>query len=149
MRVRNDLVRDWMTADVITAEPKTLMLEAHKLMRQHNIRRMPVVQDGRVVGIVTRSDVRSAQPSSATTLNVWEMNYLLAQLEVKDIMSRDVVTVRPDDSIRTAAERLHEHRIGALPVVDENGRLAGIITESDIFRVIIHWFHDEDEGVSG
>lgn len=141
--MKNFLVKDWMTKEVYTAEPKTRMLEAHKLMREKGIRRMPVVRGGKVVGIMTRSDVRSAQPSSATTLNVWEMNYLLAELRVRDVMSKEVVTIRPEDTIKLAAELMHERRIGALPVVDEKGKLVGIITESDIFRVLIAWFNEE------
>ena len=108
--MKNFLVKDWMTKEVCTAEPKTRMLEAHKLMREKGIRRMPVVRGGKVVGIMTRSDVRSAQPSSATTLNVWEMNYLLAELRVRDVMSKEVVTIRPEDTIKLAAELMHERR---------------------------------------
>ena len=142
------LIRDWMTRDVVTAELKTPMLEAHKLMRERNIRRMPVLKRGKLVGIMTRSDVRSAEPSAATTLNVWEINYLLAQLKVKDVMSKNPITVRPEESIKRAAELMHEHRIGALPVIGERGQLVGIITESDIFRILISWFNEEHpEGV--
>lgn len=104
---------------------------------------MPVVKKGKVVGIMTRSDVRSAQPSSATTLNVWEMNYLLAKLKVKDVMTTDPFTIGPDDTIKRAAELMHQHRIGALPVVEKDGLLVGIITESDIFRILINWFNEE------
>ncbi|MFQ5399881.1 MAG: CBS domain-containing protein [Anaerolineae bacterium] len=143
--MKHRLVKDWMIKDVIVAEPETPMLDAHKLMREKGIRRMPVVKNGKVVGIVTRSDVRKAQPSSATTLNVWEMNYLLAKLELKDIMTRDVVTIAPNDTIKKAAELMHDRQIGALPVV-EDGRLVGIITESDIFRILVSWLNEEDEG---
>ena len=138
-------VKDWMTKPVVVAEPTTRMLDAHRLMRENNIRRMPVVKDGKVVGIVTRSDVREAQPSDATTLNVWEINYLLAKLEVKDIMTKDVRTIRPDASIKDAATLMYQERIGALPVTEEDGTLVGIITESDIFRILIAWFNEETE----
>jgi len=141
--MKHRLVKDWMIKDVVVAEPDTLMLDAHKLMREKGIRRMPVVKNGKVVGIVTRSDVRKAQPSSATTLNVWEMNYLLAKLELKDIMTRDVVTISPNDTIKKAAELMHDRQIGALPVV-EDGRIVGIITESDIFRILVAWLNEED-----
>jgi acetoin utilization protein AcuB len=137
------LVSDWMTRDVVTAEPNTFMLEAHRLMRGNNIRRLPVVKRGKLVGIMTRSDVRSAEPSAATTLNVWEMNYLLAQLKVKDVMTKNPITVRPDDTIKRAAELMHENRIGALPVVEKDNHLVGIITESDVFRILISWFNEE------
>ena len=138
------LVKDWMKTNVYTASPGTPMMEAHQLMREKGIRRMPVVKDkGKLVGIITRSDVRQAEPSGATTLNVWEINYLLARLKVKDIMSKDVITVRPDDTIKEAAILMHDNQIGALPVVNGKKELVGILTESDIFRVLISWFNDE------
>jgi acetoin utilization protein AcuB len=137
------LIRDWMVTDVITVSPEEPMLSAHKLMRDKHIRRLPVVENGRVVGILTRSDVRQAEPSSATTLNVWEMNYLLARLQVKDVMSKSVLTVRPEDTIRDAATLMHKHRFGALPVINDQQQLIGIITESDIFRILIAWFNEE------
>jgi len=137
------LVKDWMTKPVVVAEPSTRMLDAHRLMRENNIRRMPVVKDGKVVGIVTRSDVREAQPSDATTLNVWEINYLLAKLEVKDIMTTEVKTISEDATIKDAATIMYQERIGALPVIGQDGSLVGIITESDIFRVLIAWFNEE------
>lgn len=137
------LVKDWMTTDVLVAEPNTPMLEAHKQMRENKIRRMPVCEDGKVVGIVTRSDVRQAQPSDATSLNVWEINYLLAKLQVRDIMTKDVKTLHPEDTIKSAATLMYDNRIGALPVVDHEDKLVGIITESDIFRIMIAWFNEE------
>ncbi len=141
--MKNLLVRDWMIKDVITVEPKTPMLEAHQIMRARNIRRVPVVKRGKVVGIVTRSDVREASPSDATTLNVWEMNYLLAKLKVKEIMTKDVITIHPEETLKAAAEKMYEKKIGALPVVDDKNNLVGILTESDIFRILIAWFNEE------
>lgn len=138
------LVKDWMATDVISASPKMGMLKAHKMMRENKIRRLPVVKsDGTLIGIVTRSDIRRAEPSEATTLNVWEMNYLLAELKLTDIMTKKPITIHAEDTIKTAAIRLHENKIGALPVVDDKNRLVGIITESDIFRVLINWFNQE------
>ncbi len=141
--MKNLLVRDWMIKDVITVEPKTPMLEAHQIMRARNIRRVPVVKRGKVVGIVTRGDVREASPSDATTLNVWEMNYLLAKLKVKEIMTKDVITIHPEETLKAAAEKMYEKKIGALPVVDDKNNLVGILTESDIFRILIAWFNEE------
>ncbi len=132
-----NLVRDWMTPDPVTIGPKTTVPEAHKLMKEHDFRRLPVVNDhGRLIGIVTLSDLREAGPSPATSLSIFELNYLLAQLTIDKIMTRDVVTVSPDATIRDAANLMLKHEVGALPVM-ENGRLIGIITESDIFRVIV------------
>jgi acetoin utilization protein AcuB len=144
--MKHYLVKDWMQAKVITAGPSMGMLEAHRLMSRNKIRRLPVVgRNGKLLGIVTRSDVRKAEPSEATTLNVWEMNYLLAKLQLNDIMTADPLYIKPDDTIKTAATIMHTSKIGALPVVDEKKTVVGILTESDIFRVLIEWF-DEDMG---
>ena len=145
------LVKDWMQHNVITAGPKMGMLDAHKLMRDHEIRRLPVVKkNGQLVGIVTRSDIRKAEPSGATTLNVWEMNYLLAHLKLSEIMTKNVISCQAEDSVKSAALLMKEHKIGALPVVDEQNRIVGIITESDIFRVLISWLDEmESAGASG
>ncbi|UCC53899.1 MAG: CBS domain-containing protein [Anaerolineaceae bacterium] len=144
--MKHYLVKDWMQTKVITAGPNMGMLEAHRLMRNNKIRRLPIVsRNGKLVGIVTRSDVRQAEPSEATTLNVWEMNYLLAKLQLGDIMTHEPYHVHPDDSIKTAATLMHSNKIGALPVVDDDNKVVGILTESDVFRVLIEWF-DEDMG---
>lgn len=128
-------VRDWMTPNPITIQPKTTLPEAHQVMRVSHIRRLPVVENGELVGIVTLGDVREAEPSDATSLSIYEMHYLLSKLTVNKIMTRDPLTISPDASIRQAARLLLEHKIGGLPVM-EGKRLVGIITESDIFRVL-------------
>ena len=142
----NDLhVKDWMTRRVITVDPRTSLPDAHKLMRTNNIRRLPVVERGRLVGIVTRSDIREASPSEATTLSIWEMHYQLSKLSVAVIMTKDPYTVTPDTTIKDAAKLMYTHKFGGLPVVNDAGDLQGIMTESDIFRILIAWF-DEQEG---
>ncbi len=142
--MKNLLVKDWMQTNVISADPQMGMLDAHKLMRERNIRRLPIVKSkGELVGIVTRSDIRKAEPSGATSLNVWEINYLLAKLQLRDIMTKDVIICKPDDTIKTAALKMEAHKIGALPVVNEKNHVVGIITESDIFRVLITWFNEQ------
>ena len=139
-----ELVETWMTDEVVWIAPETTLPEAHKMMRNEEIRRLPVVDNGRLVGIVTLGDVREAEPSSATSLSVWELNYLLSKLTIKEIMTPDPITVRTTDTIGEAAKVMLENRIGGLPVVDERGRLAGIITESDIFSmVVLHEWREE------
>ena len=129
-------VRDWMTPNPITIDIKTTLPEAHKLMKECRIRRLPVVDHGKVVGILTQGDIREASPSDATSLSIFELNYLLAKLNVEKIMTRDPITITPGATIREAAQIMLEHKIGGLPVI-ENERLVGIITESDIFRVLV------------
>ena len=129
-------VRDWMTPNPITVTPSTTVPEANTLMKQGRIRRLPVVENGKLVGIVTLGDIREASPSDATSLSIYELNYLVAQLTVEKIMTKDPVTIDPNASIKKAAKLLLEHKIGSLPVLD-GGVLVGIITESDIFRVLV------------
>ena len=140
-------VKDWMTRRVITVDTRTSLPDAHKLMRTNNIRRLPVVDRGKLVGIVTRSDIREASPSEATTLSIWEMHYQLSKLSVGISMTKDPYTVTPDTTIKDAAKMMYTYKIGGLPVVNEGGELQGIMTESDIFRILIAWF-DEQEGTA-
>jgi acetoin utilization protein AcuB len=146
--MKKELVRDWMTADPITVGADTSLPEAHQIMVSEEIRRLPVVDEqGHLVGIVTLGDVRGAQPSPATSISIWEMNYLLSSLTVSRIMTPDPTTIHPDQTIGEAARVMLENRISGLPVTDLDGRLVGIITESDIFSmVVLHEWSEEYAG---
>ncbi len=136
--IRDITIKEWMSSPVITVKPDTPISEAHQTMKQKGIRRMPVVdKHDKLVGIVTKGDIREASPSDATTLSIWELNYLWAQLKVEKAMTRKVLTVHPDDKIVQAAEIMLEHKVSGLPVVDDNEHLLGIITESDVFRMLL------------
>lgn len=128
-------VRDLMTAQPITVDPETPMLQARQRMAEERIRHLVVVEEARVVGIVTDRDIRLNLPSPATSLSVWELNFLLSRLTVGGVMSKGVLVVAPDRPAAEAARIMIEHKIGALPVVEE-GRLIGIVTESDFVRVM-------------
>lgn len=146
--MKTELVKDWMTDDVVTVTPETTLPEAHQIMTDQGIRRLPVVdKHRRLVGIVTRGDVRGAEPSQATTLSIWELNYLLSQLKIKEIMTPDPITVLETATVGTAARTMLENRISGLPIVNGRGELVGIITESDIFRMVtLHeWGVEEKE----
>ncbi|CUS05957.1 CBS domain pair family protein (fragment) [Candidatus Promineifilum breve] len=133
-----ELVRDWMSSDVITIRPETTLPEAHQMMTTEEIRRMPVVDDeGRLVGIITIGDIRSAEPSPATSLSIWEMNYLLSSLKIEKIMTRHPRTITADATLAEAARTMLEYRVSGLPVVDEGMHVVGIITESDIFTMVV------------
>jgi acetoin utilization protein AcuB len=136
--MKQDLVRDWMTRNVITITPDVSLPDAHRLMQEHQIRRLPVVKNERLVGIVTLGDVREAEPSDATSLSIWELNYLLSRLKVETIMTRDPTVIYPDETIGQAAWLMLTNKISGLPVVDAKRRVVGIITESDIFRLVVH-----------
>lgn len=145
--MKRELVHDWMTREIVTITPGTTIPEAHQIMMNEEIRRLPVVgANGRLVGIVTLGDVRGAQPSPATSLSIWELNYLLSQLKVEKIMTPEPITIHEDATIGEAARVMLENRISGLPVVDNTGKLAGIITESDIFSMVVlhEWSEDEE-----
>lgn len=130
------LVRDRMSAPAITVEPKTSLEAARRLMRQHDIRRLPVMHRGRLVGIVTSTDLMRAQPSPATTLSAWEVPALLERATVREIMTPDPITIGPDAPIEAAAVIMRREKIGGLPVVQDRA-LLGVITESDIFEAFV------------
>lgn len=135
--MHQELVKDWMTAEVVTITPDTTLPEAHRLMTDKRIRRLPVVENGHLVGIVTRGDVREAEPSDATSLSIWELNYLLAKLKVSSVMTKNPISTSPETTIAEAAQVMLENKISGLPVVDNRGNVIGIITESDIFRLVV------------
>lgn len=128
-------VREYMNPNVITVASDTLVHDAQKLMKDHGIRRLPVVDNGRLVGLVTQDRLREVAPSPATSLSVWELNYLLAKMKVKEVMVKDVVTIGPDATLEEAARLGQEKQIGTLPVV-QDGKLVGIITTTDLFKVL-------------
>lgn len=132
-----------MTPEVVVVTPDTTLPDAHRLMSENEIRRLPVVKNGRLVGIITRGDVRGAEPSEATSLSIWELNYLLARLKVKEIMTPNPVSVAPEATIREAAQLMLDNKISGLPVVDEGKGVVGIITESDIFRLVVSQWREE------
>ena len=131
-------VRDRMSENVRTVGMDTNITEAFSLMKENNIRRLPIVEKGKVTGIITLSDLNQAAPSSATTLSIHELNYLLAKTKIKDVVSKKqkVITIEPNKYIETAAKVMRKHRISGLPVV-ENNQLVGIVTETDIFDAFI------------
>lgn len=130
-------VKDWMTSPVLMVQPNVAISEAHKLMKEYGVRRLAVVDHDHMVGIITIGDVREASPSDASTLSIWELNYLWAQLTVKNIMTSKVLTVTPETSINEAARLMLDKKVSGLPVLDGQNQLVGIITESDIFRMIV------------
>lgn len=145
--MKTQLVREWMTPNPICALPEMTVPEAHKLMSEKRIRRLPVVKDSRLVGIVTLGDVRGAEPSEATTLSIFELNYLLSKLTLDRIMTRHPVTIRPDETVYDAARLMLQKKIAGLPVV-EGERVVGILTESDVFRMIVRlWEHEAEEAL--
>ncbi len=140
------LVKDWMTRDPVTVTDETSMMKAIHLMKQNRFRRLPVMHQNHLVGIITDRDLKEASPSKATTLDVHELYYLLAELQVKDIMTRNPLTVSSEDTVEHAAQLMLENTISGLPVVDD-GQLVGILTQSDVFRAFMHITGIQQAGV--
>ncbi len=130
-------VKDVMSWNVVTVSSDTPIMEARKIMDAHNIRRLPVVDRGKLVGLVTKERIARASPSPATSLTVWEINYLLAKMTVREVMVKDVVTVSPDMSAEAAIALAQNKRVGSLVVVDD-GKVVGIATTNDFFYKILN-----------
>lgn len=131
------LVRDWMTRNVITIDIDGSMDEAVRLMKEKGIRKLPVMKRGKIVGILSDRDIKRASASDATTLDIHELLYLISRIKVKNIMTRDPITVPLDYTVEETAGLLLERKISGVPVVDSEKALVGIVTESDIFKVLI------------
>ena len=133
-------VKDRMTSPVVTITPDTPFDKAMKMMRKHNFRRLPVVDDkGNLAGIVSERDLLRASPSQANSLDVWELSYLLTKLKISSIMSHPVISVSANTSMVNAARIMIERKIGGLPVT-EGQKVIGIITETDIFKAFVEQF---------
>jgi acetoin utilization protein AcuB len=140
------LVGERMTHPVITVHPDLPIVEALNLMRREKIRRFPVMKDGKLAGIVSEKDLLNASPSPATSLSVWEMNYLISKITVKDVMTTSVRSVSEDTPIEEAARIMADNKIGGLPVF-RNGRVVGIITETDLFMILLEMMGARESGV--
>ena len=137
-----------MTENPFTVEPNTSVTDAQVLMRREKIHRLPVVdKHGALIGIVSEKDLLCAAPSPASTLDVYEITSLLAKLKVEKVMTRTPVTARVNDTVEDAARLMSDNNIGGLPVLNDGGKLVGIITESDIFRVLIDLFGIRKPGI--
>ena len=129
-------VSEWMSANPLTVTSDTLIMEAMNLLRENGFRRLPVVDDGVLVGIITDRDLKTASASQASTLSVYELNYLLSKLVVKQVMKHPVLTVGPDAPIEKAATLMADHKVSGLPVVRGNDVL-GILTITDILKAFV------------
>lgn len=126
-----------MTKNPMTVTADTKVDEVAHLMKKHNFRRLPVVDDGKLVGFLSDSDLMRVAPSPATTLSRYEINSLLAKICVRDIMKNDVVSVNVDATIEEAALIMYKNKIGGMPVVSNMGAVVGVITETDIFKTFV------------
>lgn len=140
------LVGERMSRPPITIGPDMSINDALALFKKERIRRAPVIKGGKLVGIVSEKDLLNASPSPATTLSIWEMNYLLSKLTVSEVMTKNVITVAEDTPIEEAARIMADNKIGGLPVV-KGARVVGIITETNLFKMFLELMGARERGV--
>ena len=141
------LVKERMSPRPVTVQPDTSLLEALQIMREHRVRRLPVLtKAGKLVGIVLEKDLLYASPSPATSLSIYEMNYLIAKIKIRDLMTQQIITVSEDCSLEEAARVMVDNEISGLPVMAD-GQLVGIITESDLFKVFLELLGAREQGL--
>jgi len=131
------LVKNWMSKDLVTIGEDDSMQHALTLLKEHQIRMLPVLKNGELVGMVADSDLKRASASDATLLDMHELLYLISKIKVHDIMTRNPISVRDDYTVEETAQVLMEHNISGVPVTDSNGKLVGLITRNDIFKILI------------
>jgi len=131
------LVKNWMSKKVVTIDVDDSMSRAISLLKEHKVRMLPVMKKGKLVGVVSDTDIKRSSASDATTLDVHELLYLISKVKIKDIMSQDPVTVPPDYTVEETAELLMKNKISGVPVVGKGGEIVGIITRDDLFNVLI------------
>jgi len=131
------LVTNWMSKNIITVDENDSMHGAMKLLKEHDIHMLPVMKKGKLVGIVTDRDLKEASASDATTLEIHELFYLLTRIKVKNLMTKEVITVPADFTVEETAQVLQKNKISGVPVINTEGQIVGTITKTDLFRVLI------------
>ena len=137
------LVREYMTPNPMSVSEDQSILETAELMKKHKVRRFPVLSGNQLIGIVTDRDLRSAAPSQVVSFDTQErelmpeLHSLLSGITIKEVMSREVITIHPEQTIVAAAQLMLKHRMSGIPVTDAAGQLLGILTETDIFKVLV------------
>lgn len=141
------LVGERMSKPVISVPPTTPIQEALNMMKRERVRRFPVVnKDGKLVGIVSQSDLLEASPSDATSLSVWELTYLISRIQVGEVMTKDVLTVTEDTPVEIAARVMADNKIGGMPVMRDD-QVVGVITETDLFKIFLEMLGARYAGV--
>ncbi|HID02746.1 MAG TPA: CBS domain-containing protein, partial [Desulfobacterales bacterium] len=132
------LIKDWMATTILTVDANTSVMRAGRTMKDNHIRRLPVVSQGKLVGIITDRDLKEASPSSKTEMDMHEMYYLLSEMKVKDVMSGNPVCLTQDDTLEKAAQVMLNETISGLVILDDDENLVGLLSESDVLRGFIH-----------
>lgn len=137
-------VRDWMTPNPITIEADATVVEAIHLLKEKNIRRLPVMKNGKLVGIVTERMLLSFSPGKSTSLDTWELHYLLARTPVTEAMNPRPHTVTPDTGLAEAAQLIRDRKLNGVTVVNEHGDLVGILTTTNALEALAAFAKDAE-----
>ncbi len=132
------LIKDWMATTILTVDANTSVMRATRTMKENNIRSLPVLSHGKLVGMITDRDLKDASPSSKTDMDLHEMYYLLSEMKVKDLISGNPILLKQDDTLEKAALVMLRAKISGLLIVDDAGNLVGLLSESDVLRGFIH-----------
>jgi len=141
------LVKNWMSTDMVTVDAEGSIQDATKLIKSYNLSLLPVMERGNLVGVVTEKDMKKAIGEEASSLDIHELLFLISSFKIKDIMTKNPITIPYDATIEEAAQILLDEKISAAPVVDENGTLKGVIKEHDIFRVMVSFTGVRNKGI--
>ena len=132
-------VRKWMTKNPVTIDQESSIIEAIHLMKEKGVRRLPVMTKGRLTGLITERMIKDYTPGKATSLDTWEVHYLLSKTPVKEIMNPSPITITPDMELATAAQLILDHKLYGLCVVDSKGDLVGIMSVGDMLRAVVEF----------
>ncbi|WP_457574232.1 CBS and ACT domain-containing protein [Desulfolithobacter sp.] len=132
------LIKDWMTTAILTVDINTSVMRATRIMKENNIRRLPVMSHGKLVGVVTDRDLKEASPSTTSDVDLHEMYYLLSEMKIKDVMTDKCISLREDDTLEKAALVMLKEKISGIMILDAGGNLVGLLSETDILRGFIH-----------
>jgi acetoin utilization protein AcuB len=141
------LVKNWMSKPAVTIDANDFMNDAIKLLKHQNIKMLPVLEKGKLVGIVTDRDLKRASASDATALEIHELLYLISKIKIKEIMTKNPITVPQDYTVEETAEILLKHNISGVPVVDRFRDVVGTITQNELFRILISLTGAEKRGI--
>ncbi|MBW2467344.1 MAG: CBS domain-containing protein [Deltaproteobacteria bacterium] len=132
------LIEDWMASKLLTIDENTSVMRAMRMMKENKVRRLPVLAHGKLVGMITDRDLKEASPAKTNSLDIHELNYLLAEMKVKEVMTPKLISMKHDETLEKAAIVMLQNKISGLPIMDENGNLVGLLSETDVVRGFIH-----------
>ena len=142
-------VSDWMTKNPITIDASATIIEAIHLLKEKDIRRLPVMRDGKLAGIVTERMLLTYSPGKSTAMDAWEVHYLLAKTSVTAAMNPQPHTVRPDDELADAAQLIHDRKLNGITVVDAQGKLVGLLTTTNALEALVYFAREEQQASRG